>query len=233
MISQPTAIFLVVPDENTTRHFFATLFIRNIMNDLIAQAADNGGKLKRKVLCLWDEFGNMPPVKDVDVLFSAARSRDIRFLTSLQSYSQLEKHYSRDMAQIVRDSCQMTMFTYVSPSSRNTAEDLSKTLGNMTIQSGSISQGKGNSQSRQMIGRALLTPDEIINMPQGNFVIMKAGNLPVKTKLLGSWKYLNKMPQFKQPIESKVNLNISYLNGDKIKNYVSRQQSQLVKGMFV
>ncbi len=231
-IKQPTAIFLVCPDENTTRHFFATLFIRHLMNELIAQAEENNGLLDRKVLCLWDEFGNMPPIKDVDVLFTAVRSRGIRFLIALQSYAQLEKSYSREMAKIIRDACQMTMFSYVSPSSRETAEELSKTLDNETVKSGSVSTGKGNTTSIQMMGKALMSPGQIINMPQGTFVLMKAGNLPAKMKLALFSNYLPKIEPYTETKENTIMLDISYLTSDKIRNYVTRQKSKLSKGMF-
>lgn len=231
-IKEPTAIFIVCPDENTTRHFFAALFIRYMMNDLIAQADQNNGVLERKVLCLWDEFGQMPPIKDVDVLFTAVCSRGIRFLIALQSYAQLEKSYSSTMAKIIRDACQMTMFTYVSPSSRGTAEELSKTLGNRTIKAGSVSTGHGNTSSIQMIGRPLMTADEIINMPKGHFVLMKAGNAPVQLRLAYWMNYLPKRDMYVEKDAGTQLLKISYLTGEKIRSHVTRQQAQLSRGMF-
>ena len=77
-------------------------------NDLIEQA-DSSPKLTldRPVLDFWDEFGNMPPIKDFDVLTSAARSRGVRFLLSLQDYGQLEKNYSKTLTKIIRGCIQM------------------------------------------------------------------------------------------------------------------------------
>lgn len=182
-IKYPTAIFIVCPDENTTRHFFASLFIRYLMNDLIEQSRTTGGILSRKVLCFWDEFGNMPPIKNVDVLISAARSRGIRFLIALQSISQLENKYSQKMSEIILDSVQSTMFTYVSPMAYKTAEQFSKILGNQTVKSGSVTQGGTRNVSYQMISRALMFPDEIIRMLPCDFIILKGGQKPVKTHL--------------------------------------------------
>lgn len=231
-IKEPTAIFLVCPDENTTRHFFASLFIRYLMNDLIAQAEENNHVLARPVLCIWDEFGNMPAIQDMDVLMSAARSRGIRFILSVQSLAQLEKNYQEKLSVIMRDSIQMTMFTYVSPNSRHTAEELSKTLGSQTILSGSVSSGKTTSTNLSMIGRPLMTPDEIINMKPGQFIVMKAGARPAKMQLPLYFGYLPKFGHYapvppKSPIQK-----IKYLTGDKIKGYVTRQKSRLSKGMF-
>ena len=231
-IKEPTAIFLVVPDENTTRHFFASLFIRYLMNDLIEQANENpSGELSRQVLCLWDEFGNMPPIKDIDVLFTAVRSRGIRFMIALQSYAQLEKNYDSKMAKILRDACQITMFSYMSPSSRSTAEELSKTLDTMTVQSGSISAGSRTSTNLNMIARPLMTPGEIIGMPKGTFVVMKGGCLPVKVKLDLYWNYIKKLEPFTRNNQVELS-NVSYLTSDEIKNYVARKKATLKIGMF-
>ena len=126
----------------------------------------------------------------------------------------------------------MTMFSFVAPLARETAEELSKSLGNRTIQSGSISTGKGNSTSIQMIGRPLMTPDEIINMQIGTFVLMKAGKLPVKVKLNIFSNYLPKRELYIERAESSIMQEIPYLTSDKIKSYVTRKQSTLSKGMF-
>ncbi|MEG0764024.1 MAG: type IV secretory system conjugative DNA transfer family protein, partial [Oscillospiraceae bacterium] len=173
-IENPTAIFIICPDENTTRHFFASLFIRYTMNDLIEQARTTDNVLKRKVLCFWDEFGNMPPIKNLDILLTAARSRQIRFLLALQSKSQLEKNYTAKMSEIVLDAAQCLMFTYVSPTAKDTARMFSDMLGQQTIKTGSVSLGNGLSQNNvnyQMKSRPLMYPDEIINMPKTHFII--------------------------------------------------------------
>ena len=50
--------------------------------------------------------------------------------------------------------------------------------------SGSISRGKNDpSQSLQMMERPLLTPDELKALPKGQFVVMKTGAHPMKTRL--------------------------------------------------
>ena len=43
--------------------------------------------------------------------------------------------------------------------------------------------GALNSQSLQMAERALLSPDELKNLPKGEFVVMKTGTHPMRTKL--------------------------------------------------
>lgn len=73
---------------------------------------------------------------------------------------------------------QDTIFGGFAPNSQ-TAEVLSKALGNQTVQGGYISKAKdGVNQSLQMVGRPLMTPDELKAIPKGEFVVMKARFVP-------------------------------------------------------
>lgn len=56
------AIFLILPEEDRTKNFMATLMIQNLSNELFAIADRNEGKLKNRVVFFCDEFGTMPPV---------------------------------------------------------------------------------------------------------------------------------------------------------------------------
>ena len=85
--------------------------------------------------------------------------------------------------EIIVDNCQDTIFGGFAPNSES-AEVLSKSLGNKTVMSGSISRGKNDpSQSLQMIQRPLMTPDELKSLPKGNFIVSKTGTNPVRTRL--------------------------------------------------
>ena len=124
----------------------------------------------------------MPPF-DVLSLFSAGRSRKLTMLPIIQSLAQLEKNYGKEGSEIIQDNCQDMIFGGFAPNSK-TAEELSRSLGSYTVQSGSISRSKGeNSQSLQMAERALMTPDELKSIPKGEFVVMKTGSHPMRTRL--------------------------------------------------
>lgn len=61
---------------------------------------------------------------------------------------------------------------------------LSKALGSRTVLSGSVSRGKNDpSQSLQMMERPLLTADELKSIPKGEFIVMKTGCHPMRTRL--------------------------------------------------
>ena len=75
------------------------------------------------------------------------------------------------------------MFGGFAPNSES-ADILSKALGNRTVMSGSISRGKNDpSQSLQMMSRPLMSPDELKTLPKGHFILAKTGNCPMQTRL--------------------------------------------------
>lgn len=180
--SEKSAIFLILPEEDTTKNFMAGLIIQNLSRELFAVADENGGKLQNRVVLFCDEFGTMPPF-DVLPLFSAGRSRRLTLVPIIQSLAQLEKNYGKEGSEIIQDNCQDTIFGGFAPNSQ-TAEVLSKALGNRTVLSGSVSRGKNDpSQSLQMMERPLLTADELKAIPKGNFIVQKTGQHPMRTRL--------------------------------------------------
>ena len=208
--SEKSAIFLILPEEDTTKNFMAGLMIQNLSRELFAVADENGGKLKNRVVLFCDEFGTMPPF-DILPLFSAGRSRRLTLVPIIQSLAQLEKNYGKEGCEIIQDNCQDTIFGGFAPNSQ-TAEVLSKALGSRTVLSGSGSRGKNDpSQSLQMMERALLTPDELKSIPKGSFIVMKTGTHPMRTRLQ---LFLNWGITFGEPyvVPERANRAVAYAN---------------------
>ena len=180
--SRKSAIFLILPEEDTTKNFMAGLVIQNLSRELFSVADEHGGKLENRVAFFCDELGTMPAF-DILPLFSAGRSRRLTLVPIIQSIAQLEKNYGKEGAEIILDNIQDTIFGGFAPQSQ-TAEALSKALGSRTVLSGSVSTGKGDgSRTLQMVERPLLTPDELKSLPKGEFVVMKTGTHPMRTRL--------------------------------------------------
>ena len=180
--SKKSAIFLILPEEDPSKNFMAGLMIQQLSRELFAVADENEGRLPNRVVFFCDELGTMPPF-DILPLFSAGRSRKLTLVPIIQSLAQLEKNYGKEGAEILTDNCQDTIFGGFAPNSQ-TAEVLSKALGNQTVQSGYISKAKeGVNQSLQMMGRPLMAPDELKAIPKGEFVVMKTGTNPMRTRL--------------------------------------------------
>lgn len=112
MDETPNAVFIIVPDERFTRHRFVTLFITQMYKELVEKANLNlrrlqtqSAILKRNTYFVLDEFGNLPKFENMEGMITVARSRGIRFLLVLQSFSQLTAKYGREIGDIVKTNC--------------------------------------------------------------------------------------------------------------------------------
>ncbi len=180
---EKSAIFVIMPEENPNTFFMISLILQQLYREILAVADENGGKLKNRCVFFCDEYGTLPKIQDAEMMFSASRSRRLQIVPIIQSFSQLDKNYGKEGAEIIVDNTQLTIFGGFAPNSTS-AEVLSKALGSRTVLSGSISRGKNDpSQSLQMIERPLMTADELKSMPKGQFVVMKTGAHPMKVKL--------------------------------------------------
>ena len=181
--SSKSAIFIVLPEEDNTKYFIVSLFIQQIYREMLVIADEHGGKLPNRVVIYGDEIGTIPKIESLEMLFSAGRSRRISMIPIIQSFAQLQKNYGKEGSEIIIDNCQDILFGGFAPNSES-AEILSKALGNKTVLSGAISRGKNDpSQSLQMIQRPLMTADELKALPKGEFIVAKTGCHPMQTKL--------------------------------------------------
>lgn len=181
--NEKSALFIIMPEENPATFFMISLIIQQLYREILAVADENGGKLKNRCVFFCDEYGTLPKIESAEMMFSASRSRRLQIVPIIQSFSQLEKNYGKEGAEIIVDNTQLTIFGGFGPQSTS-AETLSKALGSRTVMSGSVSRSKNDpSESLQMIERPLMTPDELKSMPKGQFVVMKTGFYPMKVKL--------------------------------------------------
>lgn len=180
--NEKSAIFIVLPEEDMSKYFMVSLLIQQLYREILVIADENGGKLKNRVMFFMDEMGTFPKIDGIEAMFSAGRSRKISIVAVIQSFAQLEKNYGKQGMEIITDNTQLTAFGGFAPNSQS-AEVLSKSLGEQTVLSGSVSNGREKSQSLQMIGRPLMTVDELKSMPKGQFIVMKTGVHPMISKL--------------------------------------------------
>ena len=181
--NEKSAIFVVMPEENPNTFFMISLIIQQLYREILAVADEQGGKLKNRCVFFCDEFGTLPKIESAEMMFSASRSRRLQIVPIIQSFSQLDKNYGKEGAEIIVDNTQLTIFGGFAPNS-SSAEVLSKALGSRTVMSGSVSRSRNDpSESLQMIERPLLTLDELKSLPKGHFVVMKTGVHPMRVKL--------------------------------------------------
>lgn len=184
-----TAVFIVFPEEDATKHFMVSLFVSQLYNESLMIANQQGkNKLDKRVLFYLDEFGTMPKFDDAEGMFSAGRSRNILIHPMIQSLEQLYKNYGDKGGQIIMDCCANALFGSFSPLSKG-AEEVSRALGTRTVQSGGVSSsGNGLSPSNasknlQLAQSQLMTAEKIRNMPQDQWILTKTRTHPLLTIL--------------------------------------------------
>ena len=150
-------------------------------------------------------------------------ARGLTMVPIIQALAQLEKNYGHEGAEVLVDNCQDTIFGGFSPQSK-TAEALSAALGSRTVLSGSVSQGKESSQSLQMMERPLMTPDELKSIPKGEFVVMKTGTHPMRTRLrlFLDWGITFDPDGYRMP--ERAARKIAYVNRDELAHNIQNRR---------
>lgn len=211
-----SAIFIVLPEEDVSKHFMVSLIVQQMYREILAVADEMGGKLENRVMMFLDEFGTIPKIESAEMMFSASRSRRVSIVAIIQSFAQLQKSYGKEGCEIITDNTQLTIFGGFAPNSES-AQVLSKALGSRTVQSGSVSKSKNDpSESLQMIERALLTPDELKSLPKGTFIVMKTGAYPMKVKLQLFFKWGISFFEESYSVPERGNRQVAYANKDEL-----------------
>lgn len=227
--NEKSAIFIVLPEEDTSKYFMVSLLIQQLYREILVIADENGGTLPNRVMFYMDEFGTFPKIDGAEAMFSAGRSRKISIIAIIQSFAQLEQSYGKQGMEIITDNTQLTVFGGFAPNSQS-AEVLSKSLGEQTVLSGSVSHGRDKSQSLQMIGRPLMTVDELKSMPKGQFIVMKTGTHPMISKLKLFFKWGIKFEdEYRLP--DKTARHVSYKERDELIRDVEVKYPQTKKAV--
>ena len=179
-----TAVYVISSDTHTAYNFLLTIFFAQMIQQLYNYADMNGGRLKVPTYFILDEFANIGQIPDFDKKISTSRSRGISFSVILQNLDQLEAVYEKSYETIMGN-CDTHVF--LGSNSFKTVEYFSKQLGETTIARDTKSTNRdknfskqGYSTSDQIMGRALMTPDELRRMDNGLCIIFEKGLKPIK-----------------------------------------------------
>lgn len=172
---KPTAIFIIIQDEKKTYHSLATIFIKQVYETLIDVAQASGGKLPVRTNFLLDEFANMPPLKDVTTMITAARSRQIRFTMIIQNFAQLNKVYGKDDAETIKGNCGNII--YLISTELAALEEISKLCGE-----------KKSKKDDKTASTPLATVSDLQRMKQFDEIILRMRKSPFKTSFVPDFK---------------------------------------------
>lgn len=172
---QKTAVFIIIQDEKKTYHSLATIFVKQCYETLIDVAQANGGKLPIRTNFLLDEFANMPPLKDVTTMITAARSRQIRFTMIIQNFAQLNQVYGKENAETIKGNCGNII--YLISSELAALEEISKLCGEVKSKT-----------DDKTASTPLVTVSDLQRMKQYDQVILRMRMQPFKTHVTPNWK---------------------------------------------
>lgn len=159
------AIFIILPDEKSTYYSLASLFVTQSYMQLVKNADERGGRLKRRMNYMLEEFGNFVKIPDFSNKLTVGGGRGIRFNLFIQSFMQLDEKYGKETAGTIKSNCET--WIYLQADDLNTLEEISKKLGNYTVSTYSLSSSHArystpsSSHSINLTHRALLTVDEV------------------------------------------------------------------------
>ena len=168
---EKTALFLLVPATSGTYNFVAAMMYTQ-MFDVLSNRANFkfGGTLPVHVRCIMDEFYNIGEIPDFDKVIGFVRSMGISLNVILQNMSQIKARYEKTWENITGN-CSSMLF--LGGNEQSTLEYISKLLGKETIDVKSLNQTKGgksssSSTNNSIMGRELMTQDEIKTMPNSD-----------------------------------------------------------------
>lgn len=185
----PVALFLIVPHNDSTPLPIGTMLLTQMLQalgDAAVQAPQ--GRLSRQVNFILDEFGNFPPIPDMDKVASLGLGQGIRLMLIVQDYSQIEKNYDEKAAQTLISNCGTQI--YLKTNETASADRFSKLLGESTLTEQSRSQSYGadrssrqQSHSTSFVGRHLMMADELMRNPRGTAIVYQEGQFPARLTL--------------------------------------------------
>ena len=176
-----TALFCVIPDNDKSYNFLVGVLYSQIFQELYYIADFKyGGSLPIHTAFWMDEFANVALPDDFTKIISTMRSRNISCNIILQNKAQLQALFKDEWQSIIGNADTMI---YLGGNEAETHKYMTEMLGKFTInkQSEGESLGKNGSSSHNydVLGRELMTPDEVRRMDKRKCLVFIRGCNPI------------------------------------------------------
>ena len=176
------ALFALIPDNDTSFNFLVSILYTQIFQQLFRLADHKyGGSLPVPVHFLMDEFANVSLPDDFDKLLATMRSRNISVSIILQNIAQLKALFEKQWESILGNCDELL---YLGGNEASTHKLLSESyLGKSTLWLDSYGKSRGHNGSYttnySIIGRELLTPDEVRMLDNRYALLFIRGERPI------------------------------------------------------
>ena len=198
---KPVSLYICVGSTDKARlkpltKLVLTQIIRGLTKEVEYTRGEQTPQYKHRLLMLIDEFPSLGKMSIVNEAIAFLRGYGIKCLLIIQDFKQLRsaEAYGPDEAIVANCGVQIAFAPNIYP----TADELAKRIGNTTVQKDEISRsrgykifqrGGGGNVSEREVSRQLLTPDEIMRLPNirkvgnkikpGKELVMVAGEPPI------------------------------------------------------
>ncbi len=187
MVLQPDDVDKLRP---LTRLFVNTLIAKSVTDMKFDPPPPGQEEKKQRLLLMLDEFPQLKKMETIGNTLAICAGYGVKICTVVQNITQLNEIYTKDGTNKILSNSQVQI--YMTPSDIETAEVLSKTLGEKTIQTQSFSSNgafKGGSTSTSQSGRNLMKADEILRMEKDTYqLVLVQGGKPILAKKIRWYK---------------------------------------------
>ena len=176
-----TALFCIIPDNDKSYNFLVGMLYTQIFQELYYIADfQYGGALPIHVAFWMDEFPNVALPDGFTEIISTMRSRNISCNVILQNRAQLQALFKDSWQAIIGNT---DVLIYLGGNEAETHKYMTEMLGKYTVSKqskGESAGGHGSSSSNfDVIGRDLLTPDEVRKMDNKKCLLFIRGFDPI------------------------------------------------------
>ena len=182
---RPTSLYLVVPPSDISRTKPLIRLILNQIGRRLTEEFDPATR-RQRVLLMLDEFPALGRLDFFESALAFMAGYGLKAFLIAQSLNQIERAYGQNNA--ILDNCHVRVA--FATNDERTAKRVSEALGTTTEQRSMknyaghrLSPWLGHLMiSRSETARALLTPGEILQLPQTDEVVLLSGAPPIKAK---------------------------------------------------
>ncbi len=181
-----TAIFIIISDSDPTFNFLAAIMYTQLFDILFRKADESeNGRLNNHVQFILDEFANIGTIPNFSHKIATMRSREISVKIIIQTITQIKTLY-KDSWETITGNCDTLLF--LGGPEIATLKYICEILGKQTISLNTrSSKNKGFFKkdinvSQSLVGRELLTVDELYRLDNKESILLIRGNYPIKER---------------------------------------------------
>ncbi len=185
------SLYLTVSPDNLARVAPLYNLLLQQLIDLNTRERPTAGRHTIPVLMVLDEFARLGHASVIAHAFAYVAGYGLRLLPVLQSPAQLRAEYGHDVADGIIANCGLEVA--FAPKELKVAQDLSNRLGFYTYGGRSSSRPSGlspghRSQTESDQRRALMMPQELIQMAPDRLIVLRAGLPPILGRKIVYWR---------------------------------------------